>query len=195
MGQYFLCFFSAFLPKRFTPNLFFICISLLVPLVSPNSDSSNYQPTSPLFLSPTLRRSTRSQLGTITHPLGTEEATSVAPPSGFASLWSWVKSIKSGLELHASTLAAPPAPFRLQAPNVPTAATLLRQFLVSFLGGPSVQYSDLDDTFFCYVSGSGIPSLLSNDQSWTMWVCYPLFNIMINWQPTFSAVPVLMPGL
>jgi len=60
--------------------------SLPVPPVSPNSDSSDYQPTSPLFLSPTLRRSTRSQPGAITHPLGTEEATSVAPPSGFASL-------------------------------------------------------------------------------------------------------------
>jgi len=97
-----------------------------------------------------------------------EEAISVAPPSGFTSLQSWVESIKAGLESHASSLAAPPIPFKLQAPNVPTAATLLRRFLISYLGGPSVQYDDLDDAPFCRVSGSGIPSLLSGDQSWTM---------------------------
>jgi hypothetical protein len=97
-----------------------------------------------------------------------EEATSVAPPLGFASLRLWMESIKAGLESHASTLTVLPAPFRLQAPNVPTAAALLRRFLVSYLGGASVQYDDLDDASFCHVSGSRIPSLLSNNQSWTM---------------------------
>jgi hypothetical protein len=57
-----------------------------LPPASPNSDSSDYQPTSPLFLSPTLRRSTQSQPVVIAHPLGTEEATSITLPSGFVSL-------------------------------------------------------------------------------------------------------------
>ena len=129
---------------------------------SPNLDSADYQPTSPFFLSLTLHRSLRSR------PPIVKEATSVAPPLGFASLRAWVESIKAGPESHASTFIVSLAFFRLQAPNVPTAATLLRQFLVSYLGWPSVWYDDLDDASFCHVSGSGIPSLLSNNQSWMM---------------------------
>jgi hypothetical protein len=88
---------------------------------------------------------------------------------GMMSFSSWLESIETGCNTHVSSLEFPLVRFSLKAPDTSTAAILVHRFILSFLGGPIMQYGDLPNgETDCRVSGSSIMSLFVAHQSWIM---------------------------
>jgi hypothetical protein len=88
---------------------------------------------------------------------------------GLMSFPSCLESVEVGCSTHVSSLEYPLVCFSIQALDTSTAAILIHRFIVSFLGGPAVQYGGLpNDGINCQVSGLSILSLFVDQQHWAM---------------------------
>jgi hypothetical protein len=145
-----------------------------VDLHSPHSETSDYLPTHPVAFSGALiRRSTRFPALAVDEEIWERENVNLDAVLGIMSFSSWLASIEMGCNTHVSlqSLETPLVRFSLKAPDIPTAADLVHRYVISFLGGPAIQYQDLPNgETDCRVSGSSIMSLFITQQSWIMLV-------------------------